>query len=373
MYDALIILDDGIAPRGVVKTIPFLCRAKFQPVSGFTAEQAGDARMLVLDLSLSVEANVSFIRKLFRSLPDKPKIVFASKSDRQEIVQACAIGGATILGRADSKNVLNLSLRKIFRDLGDPFYQELPDTTAAAARRVDTLYADITQAALAEEPLPKSGIAACVKNVIDAIQNEGVDSWLNVVHKHHSHTYCHSMMVSGYAAAFGEELGLDAETINILVHAGLLHDIGKVRIPLAILDKAGELSAEEYELVKRHPQFGREILSTQANIDDRIIETTLSHHEYLDGSGYPQGLKGDQISQLVRIITICDIFAALTEERSYKEHYSRRVAYAILLEMGPKLDKELLKKFRPVAFRSEFGELRRAAKGPDAPKLAASA
>ncbi|MXN65432.1 HD domain-containing protein [Stappia sp. GBMRC 2046] len=373
MNDALIVLDDGHTPRGVVKTIPFLCRARLQPVSGFTVAQGEDARMLVLDLSLSVESNVSFIRKLFRALPDKPKIVFASKSDRQEIVQACAIGGATVLGRADPKSVINLSLRKIFRDLGDPFYQDHPNTTAAAARRVDTLFADMTQAALAEEPLPRSGITSCARNVIDAIQSEGVDSWLNAVHKHHSHTYCHSMMVSGYAAAFGEALGLDDETINILVHAGLLHDIGKVRIPLAILDKPGELETEEYELVKRHPEFGREILSTQANMDERIIEATLSHHELLDGSGYPQGLKGGQISQLVRIITICDIFAALTEERSYKEHYSRRVAYAILLEMGSKLDRELLKKFRPVAFRSEFGELRRAAKDANAPKLAASA
>lgn len=373
MIDALIILDDDNSPRGVVKTIPYLCRARFQTVSGFRVEEARDASMLVVDLSLSSEANVSFIRKLFRILPDKPKIVFASRSDRQEVVQACAIGGATILGRAEPKNMINLSLRKIFRDLGNPFYQEEANAAAAAAIRLDSLYADITQSALVEAPLPKSGIFACARNVIDAVRSAGVDSWMDVVQKHHSHTYCHSMMVSGYAAAFGEELGLDAETINILVHAGLLHDIGKIRIPLSVLDKPGELDEKECSLLRRHPEFGREILASQANMDERIIEVALSHHEFLDGSGYPQGLKGDQISQLVRIITICDIFAALTEERSYKEHYSRRVAYAILLEMGSKLDRELLKKFRPVAFRSEFGELRRAAKGVDVAKLAASA
>ncbi|NRG17409.1 HD domain-containing protein [Rhizobiales bacterium] len=373
MIDALIILDDDNSPRGMVKTIPYLCRAKFQPVSGFKIEQASEASMLVMDLSLNSEANVSFIRKLFRILPDKPKIVFASRSDRQEIVQACAIGGATILGRAESKCVINLSLRKIFRDLGNPFYRVEANAAAAAAMRVDSLYADITQSAIVEAPLPESGILACARNVIDAVHGQGVDSWMDVVQKHHSHTYCHSMMVSGYAAAFGEELGLDTETINILVHAGLLHDIGKVRIPLSVLDKPGELDEEECGLVKRHPEFGREILSSQANMDERIIEVAYSHHEYLDGSGYPQGLRGDRISPLVRIITICDIFAALTEERSYKQYYSRRVAYAILLEMGAKLDRELLKKFRPVAFRSEFGELRRTVKDINARKLAVSA
>ncbi|MBA5777243.1 HD domain-containing protein [Stappia sp. F7233] len=359
MIDALVIVDDNSSPRGVAAALPYICSALVIPISAFSPELAQDARMLVFDLNLGVRDNVLFLRSVFSGLPDKPKIVFTSRSDRHEVVQACAVGGATILGRADSKNMLNLTVRQVFRNLGEDFTEGGSESTATAARQAANLYTDITQAVLNEEPLPRTAAANSAVSIVDAVRGDGIDSWLGLVQRHHSHTYCHSMMVSGYAAAFGDALDLDDETVRILTLGGLLHDIGKVRIPLAILDKPGKLDDAEMALIRKHPEHGLEILSAQKGIDARIIEITHNHHEMLDGSGYPRGLRDDEISPLVRMLTICDIFAALTEERPYKEHYSRRVAYSILLDMGGKLDKALLKLFRPVAFQSEFGELKR--------------
>ncbi len=361
MADALVIVDDNTTPRGVARSIPFICRAALSPVSEFDPDAAADAQMLIFDLSLSLKKNVEFLRTVFGTFPDKPKIVFTSRSDRREVIQACAIGGARVLGRTDSKNVLNLTMRQIFRDIGISFATENPSPVAEAARQADYLYTDITQAVLNNEPLSRTSIANSAKSIVKAIASNGIDAWLGMVHQHHSHTYCHSMMVSGYAAAFAQSLGFDEEATRVLALAGLLHDIGKVRIPLAILDKPAKLTAEEWQLVHRHPEFGRDILASQKGIDSRIVQAAYSHHEFLDGSGYPDGLAGDEIPQLVRMLTICDIFSALTEERAYKDQYSRRVAYSILLDMGGKLDKALLKAFRPVAFQSEFGELKRTA------------
>lgn len=361
MIDALVIIDDNTTPRGVARSIPYICRAAMLPISEFDASVAADAQMLIFDLSLSLKRNVEFLRLVFSAFPGKPKIVFTSKSDRQEIVQACAIGGAKVLGRTDSKNVLNMAMREIFRDAGIAFAMENPSATAEAARQADHLYTDIAQAVQNNEPLSKAAIANSAKSIVEAIASDGIDAWLGMVHQHHSHTYCHSMMVSGYAVAFARSLGFDEEATRVLALAGLLHDIGKVRIPLAILDKPGKLTEDEWRLVHRHPEYGRDILASQKGIDARIVQAAYSHHEFLDGSGYPEGLTGDDIPQLVRMLTICDIFSALTEERAYKDQYSRRVAYSILIDMGGKLDKALLKAFRPVAFQSEFGELKRSA------------
>lgn len=359
MIDALIIADDNASLRGVAATLPYICRANVIPISSFSLEATESAHMLVFDLNLGVRTNVLFLRDLFSDLPGKPKIVFTSRSDRREVVQACAVGGATILGRADSRNVLNLTVRRVLRSLGEDFTQGGSEPTATAARQAANLYAEITQAVLNEEALPRAAAANSASSIVDAVRGEGVDTWLDLVQRHHSHTYCHSMMVSGYAAAFADAVGLDEETARVLTLAGLLHDIGKVRIPLAILDKPEKLDEAELEQIRKHPEHGLDILSSQKGIDPRIIEIAHNHHELLDGSGYPRGLSGDEIAPLVRMLTICDIFAALTEERPYKEYYSRRVAYSILLDMGGKLDRALLKQFRPVAFQSEFGELKR--------------
>nr|WP_280116311.1 MULTISPECIES: HD domain-containing phosphohydrolase [unclassified Pannonibacter] len=167
---------------------------------------------------------------------------------------------------------------------------------------------------------------------------------------HHSHTYCHSMLVTGYALAFADVLGLSKAERAFLGAAAMLHDVGKVYIPLSILDKPAKLTDEEFEIIRQHPVRSREILSAQPNISPEVIDIAVHHHEYLDGSGYPDRLKGDQISQSVRMLTICDIYAALIEKRAYKPAYSPRQAYGVLVDMGPKIDQSLLKIFRTVAF-----------------------
>ena len=139
----------------------------------------------------------------------------------------------------------------------------------------------------------------------------------------------------------------------------MVHDIGKVRIPLSILDKPGKLTGDEFALVRKHPVYSRQILSGRPEIGPDVLDLAVHHHEYLDGSGYPDGLHGEQISRHVRMLTICDIYAALTEERAYKEAFSSRRAYATLLEMEGKIDQDLLQRFRPIAVRTDLGEVRR--------------
>jgi len=129
----------------------------------------------------------------------------------------------------------------------------------------------------------------------------------------------------------------------------MLHDIGKARIPLAILEKPSRLDEAELAVIRKHPQYGLDALGTVSGLPPEMLDMVVHHHEYLDGSGYPHGLMANEISDLVRMITIADVFGALIERRSYKAPLSGEAAYQILTDMGPKLDRDLVLAFRPVA------------------------
>ncbi len=131
-------------------------------------------------------------------------------------------------------------------------------------------------------------------------------------------TYAHSLNVALLANIFGRWLHFDDEDLKLLTVAGMLHDIGKVLIPVEIIQKPGRLTKEEFEVIKQHPLKGYQLLKDK-NIDERIAQAALLHHEKCDGSGYPLGLKGDKINDLAKLITIVDIYEAMTANRCYHE------------------------------------------------------
>ena len=134
-----------------------------------------------------------------------------------------------------------------------------------------------------------------------------------------------------------------------LARAALLHDVGKAFVPVAILDKPGKLTDEETRVMRMHPRLGYDVLAAEGGFPPEMLDVVLHHHELLDGSGYPNGLPGDRISDIVRLTTIVDIHAALVEKRAYREPFTHAQAFAIMEQMGGKLDRHLLQAFRPVA------------------------
>jgi putative nucleotidyltransferase with HDIG domain len=156
----------------------------------------------------------------------------------------------------------------------------------------------------------------------------------------------HSALVARFGLAIGEAMGLDEMECENLVWGGMLHDIGKIGIDEAVLNKPGRLTTMEYEAIKMHPQYGAQILEP-ANFMHEVVAAVLHHHERLDGSGYPFGLVGAAISRGARIIAVADIFEALTADRSYRRSMPAEEVISII-------EKEAVSKLDPAAVETLF-------------------
>ena len=124
--------------------------------------------------------------------------------------------------------------------------------------------------------------------------------------------------------------------------------MGKAKIPISILNKPGELTRDEMTIMRTHAKLGYNALYRQGGWDAETLDVVLHHHEYLDGSGYPDGLVASQINDLVRLLTICDIYAALIERRPYKSPLLSQEAFRILRSMSDKLEGILVESFGKV-------------------------
>ncbi|OIO04816.1 MAG: hypothetical protein AUJ49_02200 [Desulfovibrionaceae bacterium CG1_02_65_16] len=159
-----------------------------------------------------------------------------------------------------------------------------------------------------------------VENFIESVlRNETAAVTLFKLRGFDEYTYTHSINVSLLAVLLGKHLGLDKATLLELGLAGMYHDVGKARIPEAILNKPGKLSRSEFQTMKAHPLEGYKIMVGQRDLNPEILRAVVEHHERHDGSGYPRGLTGEQVGQFSRIVSVVDVYDALTSRRVYKD------------------------------------------------------
>jgi putative nucleotidyltransferase with HDIG domain len=184
--------------------------------------------------------------------------------------------------------------------------------------------------------------------LIGSLAESGLNSWVNGVRQHHDRTYQHCLLVVGLAVGFALKLQFRQSDLRLVAKGAFLHDIGKVRLPLDILDKPGKLTDAESAMMRMHPVYGEEAMRLEAGVEPEVLRVMRSHHEFLDGSGYPDGLMGEQIDDLVRLTTIADMVAALIEQRPYKAPLSGEEAFEVLADMHGKLDMPILKALAPL-------------------------
>lgn len=262
-----------------------------------------------------------------------PIVALLQDDSHLERVQAVAVGATLLLPADLSVSEICAALAPIIRSTIPRVVPAASLTPAQDIERARYQFGTIFSAAARGERVNKASVDNATASAMAAIAEGGIRHWLDVVWTYHEATYQHCLLVTGLAAAFAAGLQFSKNDQENVTRAALLHDLGKAKIPLAILNKSGALTSEEITIMRTHARISHE----------------LRHHELLDGSGYPDGLVGPQINDLVRLVTICDVYAALIESRRYKQAMEPAAAFKILKEMEGKLEGALVRAFSQVA------------------------
>ena len=187
-----------------------------------------------------------------------------------------------------------------------------------------------------------------VENLVQYIlENGDVNLSLNDIKTYDNYTYVHSLDTCIMAAFMGKACHVSQDGLKELGIAAILHDIGKTRISTDIICKEGSLTDEEFEEIKKHPTYGAEMLQKNIRISDATIRAVAQHHERVDGKGYPLGLKNRGISKFAKIISICDVYDAVSNDRCYRKKFNPNDAYELILSgSGTYFDEKLVLKFK---------------------------
>ncbi len=318
-------------------------------LSGIPESPTGRFAGIVVDINLRSPESVMQVRsklcaEAYRSMP---RLFVLADTFHHASMQAGALDATdTILRPLDAQAVLQRVRSAFPDDDGSTANANALNRGIAAAHAV---LVRIFESLPAGVPLSFSDVMEAEQEILTAIKLSSLRDWLATVGRHHTHTYRHCLFVTGFAAAFAQHLGMREDDQRRLARAALLHDVGKAFVPVAILDKPGRLDNEEKDEIRRHARLGYDALVRQGGFPSEMLDVVLHHHEMLDGSGYPDGLRGDQISDIVRLTTIVDIHAALVEKRAYRLPLTHAKSFATMEEMGGKIDQHLLQAFRPVA------------------------
>jgi putative nucleotidyltransferase with HDIG domain len=191
---------------------------------------------------------------------------------------------------------------------------------------------------------------AAVKNIVSELVEQCVatpEAFVNVsrLKDYDQYTFTHSVNVSVLSIAIGRRLGSSLQELNNLGFAGLLHDVGKMKVPEGILNKPGKLTDAEFEIMKAHPALGYEYLRSERGISQEILFAVKYHHEKADGSGYPSGLTDTEIPRFAKIIAIADVYDAITSERVYHKGMVPSDALKLIFSWSGKHFNESLVKF----------------------------
>jgi len=300
--------------------------------AGYNCLEAGDAKqtldklkdipisLIILDITLSGTSGIDLLPKIKIGYPETAVIMATAMTDVNIAIQCMKQGAYDYITKPFNLDDVVFSIGR------------------ALERRKLELAIKEYQQHLEEKVEEQAGrIRASFLNAIRALAYalEAKDKY----------TSGHSQRVADISAAIAKELGLPKESIDKIVLAGLVHDIGKIGVSEYILNKPNPLSEMEIQQIQKHPEIGERILAPIAG-DEEILEVIKSHHSHFDGSGYPEGLKGYQIPLGARILAIADAYEAMTSARPYREAINAEDAFAeIERSKGTQFDPEVVEAF----------------------------
>jgi putative nucleotidyltransferase with HDIG domain len=297
----------------------------FEAASGREAlqilERIGDTPLIVSDMRMPELDGIGLLEAVRRAYPDTSVIMLSGMSETTIAVDCLHRGAADFLLKPISMSELQARVARVLEKrqlvLQNRFYQaNLERQVHAQAQRIQELFL------------------------------QGVQMLARALEAKDSYTRGHSIRVSQYAVATAERLGFENSRLDGIRLGGELHDIGKIGTREAVLHKAGSLTAEEFRQITEHPVLGEKMLSPLAHESPAVLQIVRSHHERLDGHGFPDGLRGESIPIEARIVAVADTFDAITTRRPYRDSRTPEEAVGELRRVaGTQLDPDAVEAF----------------------------
>lgn len=312
-------------------------------------EHAGDPELIVFACDLSDDSSLRHIRSMSAACgQDSARLFVLPKADRRLIVQAYALGAHDVIAHPLSRAQIDSVVTPLIKG-ADAHWESLTAIQLSALKISLRLFERTHKNPRVGDALTPDATLHAARLVIEATRQDGLAPMLEALRSHHNYTFRHSMFVAGTLVSFADLLGFRAADVELLSAGGLLHDIGKIEMPLALLDKTGKLTESEWGKLKDHPSAGACLLRREDGWAPEVIDAALHHHERVDGRGYPDALSGAPLSDVARIVAIADAFSALIDKRAYKAPMPADTAYQMMRQSEGHFDPDLLDAFEAVA------------------------
>ena len=325
LANCLVVDDEPGVRRSLARMLQAQGFQCFEASTGLEAlellERIGETPLIVSDMRMPELDGIGFLEAVRRRYPDTSVIMLTGLSDTTTAVDCLHLGAADFLLKPISMNELQArvarALEKRALVLQNRYYQEnLERRVHEQAQRIQELFL------------------------------QGVQMLARALEAKDAYTRGHSIRVSRYAVATARRMGFQGALLDGIRLGGELHDIGKIGTRESVLHKPGSLTADEFRQISEHPILGERMLSPLARESPDVLRIVRSHHERLDGRGFPDGLRGERIPVEARIVAVADAFDAMTTRRPYRESRPPGDALAELRRVaGSQLDPEAVEAF----------------------------
>ncbi len=304
-------------------------------------------KSLIIDGNLEGTSAMRFISTVRLSFNSKqlPLIFTVMQAQESWINEARRIEGLECLQKPYPPATLIETISDQISTAVEAQWDMIEPVQQAALKRSIGFYNSIADAIMSGEIIDYADAIDCCEPLVEAVKKKNYQDILKTMREHDNLTYVHCMRTATFLCAFGQYIGITGHDLETLTIGGFLLDVGKNYIPKELLNKAEPLDDQEFATIKEHVDYGINFLNKIDDLPKGVAIIAEQHHEKIDGSGYPHGLKGAQFHSLARMAAIVDVFCALTDRRVYKKPMTSIMAMATMAQMEGHLDRQLLVHF----------------------------
>jgi HD-GYP domain-containing protein (c-di-GMP phosphodiesterase class II) len=364
MRKTIAILDGDVHERMQITMVlqgSYFVQAYGNVLAALSGMQSESPYLIIVGPQVGDVSGLSVARDLKRDrrLAAVPILYIAEKQDTRLRDQLLLLGVKAMLIRPFDPRSLVALIEGMVNGEVERGWKDLPLQQRKVLEGTLTAFNGVARDLASGKPPELGPVTEACSSLIEVVAQEELGPLLEKIRNHDNFTYVHSMRFSAFMALFARSIGLPKPMQIQVASGGLLHDMGMMTISPHVLNKQEALSAADWKLVRNHVTMGQRLLQAMGPVGKGVDIIVTQHHERLDGSGYPNGLKAGQLNELARMAGIIDVFCGLTDRRPYKDPITAHAALETMAtSMGGQLAADLVPRFRDILLDTVYkGEL----------------